>query len=92
MKIETIHKEGEAIQFSGINIKDICEKFNVSYRELNSKTYFKGKKYSDVIIRDERLWTEEELLAGDVVFKDSESNQVEVIPFPEFCLNWRITG
>ena len=88
MKIQTIHREGEALQFTGENIEEIAEKFNIKYKELRSCTTFKGKPFLDVRIGD--TFQEEDLIAGDIVFKDSETNEWSIIPYFDFSEYWRI--
>ena len=88
MKIQTIHREGEALQYTGDNIEEIAKKFNVKYTELRSYTVFKGKTCLDIRLGD--TFQEEDLIAGDIVFKDSGTNEWSVIPYFDFSEYWRI--
>ena len=89
MRIQTTRKEGEAVQYTGGNIEEICEDFNLGYRVLRSYTSFRGKDCFDIRLGD--TFQEEDLLAGDYVFRDAKTGEWSVIPIYEFEEYWEQT-
>lgn len=88
LKVKTILKEGEVLQYDGKNIKEISDIFKFEYTEFDSCTHYVDKEYKDIkIITDEFHYIE--LLPGDYVFKDSKGS-IKVIPIYDFSEYWEI--
>lgn len=88
LKIKTINREGNAIQYNGSNIADIAEEFNINYKELNSETTYKGNHAKDIRILSNNGFSIE-LLIGDYVYKGNDG-EIRVIPIYDMNEYWEI--
>ena len=88
VKLKTIIKECNAIQYNGNNIKEIAKYFNFDYKVLKSNTEYEGKPCKDIHIMQKNEFTEE-LLAGDYVYKN-ENGRIVVIPIYDIGKHWEI--
>lgn len=87
LEVHTIPKKGLAIQYNGSNMVDIAEKFNLDYKELNSKATYEGMYGKDIRITSNGFSIE--LLIGDYVYK-GDDGEVRVIPVYDMNDYWEI--
>ena len=80
MKVKTIERVGEALQYTGENIQELVDTFGIFYVELRSFSILNGKGFPDIRIGKD-AW-ETELLVGDWIL--NENGELSVIPMYEF--------
>lgn len=86
MKVKTKQLSGDAIQYTGRNIKQLQDKFGITYKELNSTTYYQGESYKDIRIYKDSL--DREILVGDWLIQTEDD--LDVIPMFIFEEYWEI--
>ena len=70
------------------NMAEIAEKFNLDYKELNSKATYEGRCGKDIKINSNNGFSIE-LLIGDYVYK-GDDGEVRVIPVYDINEYWEI--
>lgn len=90
IRIRVRPRIGEGIVFDGTNIEEICTEFNLLCTKMRSKSTYKDGYFNDYRIISEEYGTEEDVLAGDVVFEDSITGEISVIPYMDFVDEWEI--